>query len=408
MKRNKIITLLSIIGIMSLTSCAINNSSTLSSSSLENSSESSISSSSKVSSEISSEISSTSSEDSSLSSQAQCFTITWVNYNGDVLEVDEYVDIGTLPTYNGETPTREGDDSVRYIFNGWTPTVIRAEQDATYTATFEAVNLNDEIENVLPVIDIENNTVTYGLYPQTYVNDSNITSILEELEPSNINGWVLYNGNYYVKEIASTYNTESYTFNNGTQITNGTSYWFRCDPIVWDILRNNNGEYFLLSQVLLDNHNYFSNYNNRTIDGKIISPNNYENSDIRSWLNDEFYNKAFALNNVFIKTSALETTYDKVYLPSFQDYLEFDYGFDVKNSVSSTRECKTTDYSRATGSWSSSDSKLKNNGTYWTRTPSNEYYFCAMNVNSGGYISAYAVDGTSHSVRPCISIYFND
>ena len=84
MKRNKIITLLSIIGIMSLTSCAINNSSTLSSSSLENSSESSISSSSKVSSEISSEISSISSEDSSLSSQAQCFTITWVNYNGDV------------------------------------------------------------------------------------------------------------------------------------------------------------------------------------------------------------------------------------------------------------------------------------------------------------------------------------
>ena len=408
MKRNKIISLLSIIGIMSLTSCAINNSSTLISSSEESISESSIVSSSKVSSEISSVVSSTSSEDSSLSSQAQCFTITWVNYNWDVLEVDEYVNIGTLPTYDGEIPTREGDDTVRYIFNGWTPAVTYATENATYTATFITIDLNDEVENTLPLIDLDSNTVTYGLYPQTYVSDSSITSILENLEPSSINNWVLYDGNYYVKEIASTYNSESYKFNNGTSISNGNSYWFRCDPIVWDILRSNNGEYFLLSKVLLDNHNYYNNYNDRTIDDKIVYANNYENSDIRSWLNGEFYNKAFALNNAFIKTSALEKTYDKVYLPSYQDYLEFDYGFDVNNNVSSTRECKTTDYARATGSWSSSDSKLKNNGTYWTRTPSNEYYYCAMNVNSGGYISAYAVDGTSHSVRPCISIYFND
>ena len=88
-------------------------------------------------------------------------------------------------------------------------------------------------------------------------------------------------------------------------------------------------------------------------------------------------------------------------MPSYLDYLNADYGFATDgNDKSVTRECVTTDYARARGAWCNT----AYNGSYWTRTPSGNYYYCAMNVNSGGYLSEYAVDGDSHCVRPCISL----
>ncbi len=67
---------------------------------------------------------------------------------------------------------------------------------------------------------------------------------------------------------------------------------------------------------------------------------------------------------------------------------------------------KTTDYSRSIGAFASKDKAYKFNGSYWTRTPSNDFAYCAWNVNAGGVLSEYAVDGSSHSIRPCIQISF--
>ena len=63
-------------------------------------------------------------------------TITWENHDGTVLETDE-VDAGTLPTYKGSTPVRQPDEIYTYTFVGWTPEIIEATADATYTATFK-------------------------------------------------------------------------------------------------------------------------------------------------------------------------------------------------------------------------------------------------------------------------------
>ena len=348
------------------------------------------------------------------------YTVTWKNYDGKILETDTDVEKGTTPTYDGETPVKPNNNSTYYTFNGWTPSITEVIADVTYTATFTEQTINNNIAGSIPVLSQDGKTITYGLYPQTHVKDSALISILDTLEPKE-NGWYLYENNYYCKEVATVYNNESYTFNDGTAIINGTAYWFKCEPISWNVLNNTDGKYYLVSTYLLDTQQFYNNYNNRVIEENIIYPNNYEQSDIRSWLNGYFYNKAFSLSDYHLLETTVDNsasttdnnnnkyfsnnTLDKVLLPTYQDYINELYNFDSTTSVTKTRECKTTDYARARGAWVNETSALKNNGTYWTRSSTSEYYFCAWNVNSAGFLSTYAVDGTSHCVRP--SIYIN-
>ena len=259
-----------------------------------------------------------------------------------------------------------------------------------------------------PAINVANKTLTYGLYPQTHVSDTTLLSTLNTLTTAESNGWYLYNNAYYAKLTAKP-NSSNYTFDDGTKIVSGTTYWFKCEPITWKILESNNGEYKLLSTVLLDAHRYD------------YSSNNYKYSDIRSWLNNEFYNTAFSLDNSYIQTIevdnsasttssstnkyACENTNDKVYLLSYQDYLNADYGFSTSTSSSTTRECKTTDYARANRAFSSTNSSYKKNGWYWTRSPSSSYSNYANIVDyDGSLYSDYYVNGTYHGVRPSLSV----
>ena len=74
--------------------------------------------------------------------QEKGFTVTWKNYDGTVLEVDNIVKEGTLPTYDGTTPIKAEDEYCTYTWSGWNPEVYAVNKDETYTATFTA---NDKI-----------------------------------------------------------------------------------------------------------------------------------------------------------------------------------------------------------------------------------------------------------------------
>ena len=75
------------------------------------------------------------------------YTITFANWDGSELQSSQ-VEEGTLPEYTGATPERPEDEQYTYSFNGWTPTIVIASADATYTATYTATPKSQGIDNV--------------------------------------------------------------------------------------------------------------------------------------------------------------------------------------------------------------------------------------------------------------------
>ena len=72
------------------------------------------------------------------------------------------------------------------------------------------------------------------------MKDETLLNNLETLSPTEVNDWCFFEGNYYVKKTSNVYNNESYTFNDGSAIEQNKEYWFKCEPIVWNILTDEN------------------------------------------------------------------------------------------------------------------------------------------------------------------------
>ena len=306
-----------------------------------------------------------------------------------------------------------------------TPETMETDGEATYIVNFTNPAFETQVQNGIlpkdvyakkPHLSSDGKTIKYGLYPQTNVNDSSLIEALNSLTIAEPSGWYLYEGEYYTRVNATPYK-DNYAFNNGVTITSGTLYWFKCEPIVWQVLSNNSGEYFLVSSVLLDAHCYYSSTSNRNIAGQTIYPNNYEYSDIREWLNGDFYGSAFALGSRHIQITNVDNsaattdnetnnykcgnTEDNVFLLSYKDMRNADYGF----SSAGARYCRTTDWARARGAkYSVSSSAYQYDGDYWTRSPKSNSPYNVFFIYDTGSISFDEVTYAYKSVRPAMNI----
>ena len=303
----------------------------------------------------------------------------------------------STPLYN---PTKEGCVFAGWSYNGEIVTAIKGSWnvDITLEATWNVLDERQQLD-IVPFVDSENGTLTYGLYPQTRVSDETLIESLDTLTIAESNGWYLFEGKYYAKKSASPYKS-TFTFDDGVKIVSGTTYWFKCEPIIWKILSSENGEYSLVSAVLLDAHRYASAYDS----------NDYANSGIRTWLNKEFYDSTFALGDSYIQTATVDNsasttdsnsnsyacsdTTDKVYLLSYQDYL----------NVDTAKQCKTTDWARANYAFYSSEFSYLYNGSYWTRSPSSDYSGYAWVVGNDGCLYRCDVGNSNRCVRPGLRI----
>ncbi len=290
-----------------------------------------------------------------------------------------FVDVVTAPTYDDKGYTTHTCSVCEYSF-----------------VDTETPSEREKMLGIVPVIDEEKNTLTYGLYPQTHVSDADTIAALEALTDPEENGWYLYNNEYYTKEAAVVYH-DTYKFSDGTTIVEGTEYWFKCELIEWKILENNEGTYSLVSSVLLDTCQY-AGYTN-----------NYKNSYVRKSLNDDFLSLAFNLGSDYIQTTlvdnsasttasdenplACEDTEDKVYLLSYKDYNNTSYFAD-----NAAKQCKVTDYALA-----NECNSVDGNGDYWTRSPASNPGSAHV-VSVDGAFYEYPTSFTNVCIRPGITI----
>jgi len=291
---------------------------------------------------------------------------TFTGYKVTFLDSDNaelynyYCEVNTDARYPYDLPWRCDQNNV-YIFSGW----------------------NQSIKNITEAITVKASYITLtreqnGEYPQSKVTDNTSITALNGLSSTNARGYYEYNNNQYAK-----YDNDYYLV----------------EPIKWRFLDSGEGKVFVVSDLILDQHRY---------DG---SSNNYENSEIRNWLNNDFLNKAFADQSVIATTSVdnsvastgldsntyvCETTYDKLFLLSRQEAQNANYGFEND----ADKSAKVTDYAKARGVITSSGDYV-NNGYWWLRSPRSDNSNSAYFVYSDGYITGM-VDGLreNYGVRP--------
>lgn len=274
-------------------------------------------------------------------------------------------------------------------------------------------------------ISKDGKTITYGLYPQTHVNDKALLIKLNKLDKPLENGWYLYKNTYYAKTIAAPDNDLIY-FDDKTKVEDGQTYWFKCEPVKWNVLNKNENQYYVVSSLLLDACSYATSKGDVTIDGNVYHANNYEHSNVRRWLNDDFYKSVFIRDDSHVmvtevdnssssivaegtNSNACPNTSDKIFLLSRREYLNSDYVFSNSTSPDDSRVCLVTDWAKARGADYRKDNSVYSNpqtnggGYYWTRSPIDNENASVYRVGPGGAIVTDDVNLSYVSVRPAIT-----
>ncbi|MFA6830421.1 MAG: leucine-rich repeat domain-containing protein, partial [Bacilli bacterium] len=81
------------------------------------------------------------------------YSVIFKNYDGTILQSTEW-EYGTMPSYNGNDPTREADSCFSYSFKGWSPEIQSVTAEATYVATYNYIS---------------NGTMTFNFEEDTYL-----------------------------------------------------------------------------------------------------------------------------------------------------------------------------------------------------------------------------------------------
>lgn len=299
-----------------------------------------------------------------------------------------------------------------------------------YTATFENENFSTRTHY---------EDLVYGTYPQSIVTDESIVDELNEMYyiPSPQRGdWISYD--YYASSSSETpymyyidvdydddgefdyrgvhftsyrpisttdeLGNSSYQYDNGYLVD--TNYWFNYDPIKWDVIDQGDGQLFITSDIILDSQSFYHEMSEEEFihnDGSGFA-NNYELSDIRSWLNETFYASAFADDSAIVTTSVdnslastldsanpyiCNDTEDKVFLLSREELSE--------NLPTSELSVTGSDYAKCQGLYVA---KENDKGFWALRTPRPNEPYQLRYITNNGSISYDSITKTSLGVRP--------
>ena len=212
-------------------------------------------------------------------------------------------------------------------------------------------------------LTIEGDIATIGEYPQTRVTDDTLFSTLLSLEVGS-DGYYTYEGIKYVKCTTKKPNSANMKWSNGDTIYDSSVEFFKVEPLQWYIVNKDSDSnmMMLVSVKVLDTHAWqtqfehesnFSSYSGKYITATGVPANtpvyDWQYSEVRSWLNGDFYNNAFSdnakksilkVNMPASKTTSEVDVEQNVGLICYEDYEKY---------ATVLKDPRATDYCRAQG-----------------------------------------------------------
>jgi uncharacterized repeat protein (TIGR02543 family) len=348
----------------------------------------------------------------------------------------------------GQSVTISATANTGYYFTGWYvgETLISTSASYTFTMPEYDVTYYAEFSATQPII--KGGTYYFGTYPQSKVTDATLLSTLNAASgtlPNSANSQAWTDYGYYINGSVSSYmwyidvpnatdeyrgvyftsyrqyfthytSSTSHSWQDDNGYTTSSVYWFKYEPITWRVLDVQSNRAFLMADLVLDSQDYHYSTSNRTIGGSTVWANNYKESHIRSWLNDNFYNTAFTaeekarIQTTTVDNSAASTGYstnsyacantsDKVFLLSYAEAKSATYGL----STDASRQLQPSAYAQSQGVFTDN---TNGNSDWWLRSPYSSIIDYARIVNSGGYAGSRGVkvNGTCYGVVPALWI----
>ncbi len=255
-------------------------------------------------------------------------------------------------------------------------------------ATISLASCNDEIKGY-----VRNNTLTYvkgdhlvsfGKMAQTKVSEDEVKSL--GLTPSdkakNNDEIVEVEGNAYYKVVKASVNATSLTkASTGEVLETGNTYWFKMEDITWRVLAEDGSDYILLSENIIASSAVY-NASRMTFDDNKTGYAVDDSARLNRYLSGSNAKRAWTTqigldteNKYIDSTKLISQTFTQTVIDGHSESvtaLAKTLSEEELNSYEATnsqvkRIALTTDYARATGTWTSIDEKTYGYGTYWLR-----------------------------------------
>ena len=221
--------------------------------------------------------------------------------------------------------------------------------------------------------DEQGGYLLFGSYPQT-IAAQGVTINTGSMDGSgNFTG---SDGCFYRRVKAAPY--AGYSFSDYTVIREGTNYYFKLEPLRWQIVSTSNGSTLLVSEKIIAATAFGNN-------------NGYSGSNLRNWMNNLYNSNR---NRVFsdeqrelIAATNVNGITERIFALSDSEYTSAVIG-----------KKATTDYALAVGA------AMENRVGYWWLRTAHSTAGNAKVVNPNGIVSFSLVDSGSIGVAPALNI----
>lgn len=244
-----------------------------------------------------------------------------------------------------------------------------------------------------------------------------------------------YDTGIYIKE--DEYPVWAHNVTNSSQDDNGyyyeSTYYFKYDPIKWRVLDPDDGLVMcnnVIDTQTFNGYVYFDGEEYYSSKECTDFASDYATSEIREWLNNDFYFTAFSGNEKYeIKKSYIETaghndskydstpTNDKIFLLSREEALTSAYGFSSDNQeMDDAKKLTSTEYARCQGCYVTVKEGSKSNGcsSWMLRTAVDSFKnsniqftgfgnnsYASTYVNESGVVPAFRFKQTDETDFSC-------